>query len=160
MAMVVRILSDGDSLQPELHFFPSHRILQLRHRQSHALLLLFQYRPMPDLWAMRKYHRLWPMFRDHDDHRTDHHATANHQPALQHLQRQLLRPMHLAREWIRRLDRRAGRLLRFTVRVYQPASQGQYQQLRQCDHDLRQSSLHHDHDQYDEHQHDATTELR
>jgi hypothetical protein len=106
--MAIRILSNGNSLQPELHFFATHRGLQLRHGQNDALLLFFQYRPMPDLRAMWQHHRLRALFRVHDDHRTDHHATANHQPTMQHLQRKLLRPMHLARERFRRLDRRSG----------------------------------------------------
>jgi hypothetical protein len=97
MAMAIRILSDGDSLQSELHFFASHRGLQLRHGQDDALLLFFQYRPMPDLRAMRKHHRLRALFGDNYDHRTDHHTTPNHQPTMQHLQRQLLRSMHMAR---------------------------------------------------------------
>jgi hypothetical protein len=42
------------------------------------------------------------------------------------------------------------------MRVHQPASQGQHQQLRQRDNGLRQPSLHNDHDQHDDHQHHAT----
>jgi hypothetical protein len=97
MAMAIRILSNGNSLQPELHFLATHRGLQLRHRQNHALLLLIQYRPMPDLRAMWQHHRLRALFGDNYDHRTDHHTTPNHQPTMQHLQRQLLRSMHMAR---------------------------------------------------------------